>query len=218
MRCTRVPSLAALAAALPLAFAAGCGRSGTIAIDETRTLAAPRQRVPPVADARARLLPAGPAAAFTRFSEMPKGDPESAPAAARESPYVWKVPEGWSEGPPRQLRLVTLVPKGRPDAECSVTTLTGNGGGLAANVNRWRQQVGVGPATDAEIAALTRINVLGRSSALVEVLEGARGVLGIVCETGAETVFVKMTGPAATLREERARFLEFCASLSRGAR
>ncbi|MCG3133292.1 MAG: hypothetical protein HMLKMBBP_00417 [Planctomycetes bacterium] len=208
----RVPSLSAAATVLATVLTAvGCDGGGTYVIDEVRTLDAPRAAIPAAADARARLLPAGPASAFTRFESMPKGDPRSAATGA--AGFSWTIPDGWEVGPERQMRLVTLVPSGKPGIECAVSVLGGNGGGFAANVNRWRQQVALEPATEAELAACATLDVLGVKARIVEVLEGPRGVLGLVCETGAQTLFVKLTGPSEALRGERERFLAFCRSI-----
>lgn len=209
----RLPTLAALAV---IAFvAAACDGGGTYEITETRTLPAPRASAAP-ADARARLLPSGPAAAFPRFDGTPAGAPSAAGTGpgATDSPLRWTVPDGWTEGPARQMRVATFVPAGTTGVECYVTLLAGNGGGLAANVNRWRQQIGLAAATPAEIDGLATLDVLGVKARLVEITSGANGVLGLVAETGAQTIFVKMTGPADVLKSQRERFLAFCRSLS----
>lgn len=210
---TRLPILAALAAAA--LAAAACDGGGTYEITETRTLPVPRASSAP-ADAKARLLPSGPAAAFPRFDGTPAGAPSAAGTAgdAADAPLRWTVPDGWTEGPARQMRVVTFVPAGTTGVECYVTLLAGSGGGLAANVNRWRQQIGLAAATPAEIDALATLDVLGVKARLVEITSGANGVLGLVAETGAQTVFVKMTGPPDVLKAQRERFLAFCRSLS----
>lgn len=143
---------------------------------------------------------------------MPAGHPptgEFDPAALK-----WTAPEGWTQGPAKQMRLVTLVPAGKTGVECYVTVLSGTGGGLEANVNRWRGQLGQTPLSAADVSALTVVPVLGRDARFVEIDGGASGLLGLVCELGAQTVFVKMTGPMDVLRAERDRFIAFCKSLS----
>jgi hypothetical protein len=142
----------------------------------------------------------------------------SAPAAAQapdDAPFAWTAPEGWTQGAAKQMRLVTFNPKGAPGAECYVTVLGGAAGGLEANVNRWRQQLKLAPLPEAAIAALEKIPVLERDARFVEIDGGQVGMLGLVCELGAQTVFVKMTGPMDVLRAERGRFVEFCKSLRR---
>jgi hypothetical protein len=126
----------------------------------------------------------------------------------------WTVPEGWKEGPAKSMRLVTFSPADKPGVECYVTILAAQGGGLEANVNRWRGQLSLPPLTAAEIAALPTVRVLGRDARMVEMDGGASGLFGLVCEVEGQTVFVKMTGPIEALRAERERFIAFCKSLS----
>ncbi len=164
------------------------------------------------------------AAEFDRFVALcasmrdiaPAGVPEGHPPVGGfdAAGLKWTAPEGWREGPAKQMRLVTFVPAETTGVECYVTVLSGVAGGLEANVNRWRGQLGQTPLSAADLAALTVLPVLGRDARLVEIDGGASSLLGLVCELGPQTVFVKMTGPTEVLRAERERFLSFCKSLS----
>jgi len=145
-------------------------------------------------------------------------DGAAAPAMPQESDdgasaFTWKAPEGWTQGPAKQMRLVTFTPKDRPGVECYVAVLGGAAGGVAANVNRWRQQLNLAPLAADAIAALPKVQVLGREAPMVEIDGGAASMFGLVCELGGQTVFVKMTGPTESLRAERERFVAFCRSL-----
>ncbi len=130
------------------------------------------------------------------------------------SALAWTAPEGWTQGPRKPMRLVTFLPKGADGAECYVVVLKGTGGGLSANVNRWRDELGQAPLSDAAIAKLPIVQVLGRPARLVEIDGGAKATYGVDCELGSWTLFVKMTGPTEALRAERERFLSFCRSLN----
>ena len=121
------------------------------------------------------------------------------------------------------MTLVAGVDVGASGAtECYVAVL-GGGGGLEANVNRWRGQLGLGPLSAEEIDALPRVPVLGSEAPLVE----ARGeytdmageshedhaLLGTIVARGGSMLFVKMVGPRAEVEAERGRFLAFVQSL-----
>jgi hypothetical protein len=136
---------------------------------------------------------------------------------------AWDVPEGWVEKPARPMRVVTLAPQGAAKSECYVSVLTGGAGGVEANVNRWREQMGQ-PALDAAgIAALEKIPMLGAEAVLVRIGGHYTGMgeanvadaalLGVICERAGSTLFVKMTGPAAEVEPQEASFLAFCRSL-----
>lgn len=126
----------------------------------------------------------------------------------------WKVPEGWTAGPAKQMRLVTFVPSAVAGAECWVSVLGGDGGGLGPNLERWCAQVGRAALTTGEVAALPRIDVLGRKALLVEIEGPSNAMLAVVCELGSHSVFVRMSGPRESVKAERERFLEFVRSLS----
>jgi hypothetical protein len=144
-------------------------------------------------------------------------------ADAPGSPLAWKVPDGWAIAPASPARIVTFHAGASGETECYIAVLAGGAGGVAANANRWRGQVGAPPLDDAGIAALPRVTVLGRDAPIVEAaglytdMRGAAhpgsALLGTLCPLDDLTVFVKMVGPEAEVRAERARFLAFCGSL-----
>jgi hypothetical protein len=206
---SRTLRIAAFAAVLAALTSAGCGGDDTFAIDESRTLERPRDGDSAALDTRARL---GLGEAHAPFVHPPMtGGAAGAPQTAE---FTWKVPEGWTEGPAKQLRVVTFRPDADPRVECYVTILAGAAGGLEANVNRWRQQMRLAPLSGEALATLEVVTVLGREARMVDIDGGAVGIRGLVCELGDRTLFVKMTGPSESLLAERERFLAFCRSLS----
>jgi hypothetical protein len=69
----------------------------------------------------------------------------------------WTLPPGWQEEKATPNRQATLRFGDRePRLELSIVRLAGDGGGLPSNVNRWRDQLGLDHASDAEVAALLR--------------------------------------------------------------
>ena len=134
------------------------------------------------------------------------------------SAFAWTAPKGWTQGPEKAMREVTFLSGEKKEVECYVTALGGDGGGLAANLNRWRQQMGQPALTDAEIAKLTTVPMLGTSATIVEIDKAGGGdvVMGAVCMQPDRSVFVKMLGPKASVEAQRAAFLEFCKSIRSG--
>ncbi|PCJ53364.1 MAG: hypothetical protein COA70_08660 [Planctomycetota bacterium] len=139
---------------------------------------------------------------------------------------LFDLPEGWTKDEGTRMRLINLHPAGNANADCFVSVLGGDGGGLAANLNRWRKQIGLEDASDAEIAALPKVKLLGGDASLLQ-LEGSFvgmgneaqddwALTGVIVSTPQATIFVKMTGPAALLQAEHERFLSFVSSVHFG--
>jgi hypothetical protein len=147
-------------------------------------------------------------------------DAMSAPGAADgissvQSNVKFTPQEGWKQIAPTAVRLVNFQ-AGDPAVECYVTVLAGDGGGAAGNVNRWRQQVGLPPASAGEIDALPHVPMLGGQALLIEAAGAEKTILGTVSLLGGRSVFVKMIGPGDLVAREKGRFMAFCGSLSLG--
>lgn len=158
---------------------------------------------------------------FGRRPDAARGTP--VPADPETAPITWDAPEGWVEQPGSPSRAVTFRPAGSAETECSLTVLPGSAGGVAANINRWRSQMGQEPMTEVEFTALPRLTLDGTSAVLTVVRGHYRGMgeantpeamlLGLVWPRDEDTVFVKMTGPATEVEQEEANFRAFCNSL-----
>jgi len=201
-----------LFAGLGLAIAACGDAAKPRPIEETRPLDSSRPGAAAPTDTKARMgledgAPAG-------FHHPPMTGAEAPPATADAQGFSWTAPAGWTQGPAKQMRLVTLVPEGAPGVECYVTVLGGAAGGVEANVNRWRQQLHLAPLAADAVKALPTVPVLGREARMAEIDGGTVGMFGLVCELDQQTVFVKMTGPMDSLRAQRGQFVAFCKSLA----
>jgi len=137
---------------------------------------------------------------------------------------TWDSPDSWNSEGPSGMRLASFTVPGKPGSECYITVLNGAAGGIAANINRWRNEMQAPALSEAEIAALPTLEVLGASSPILDVdgsftsmrgesIDQAR-MLAIVCPLETHTVFVKMIGPADELATERPNFIAFCESLA----
>jgi hypothetical protein len=197
------------AAALLLATLAACSDGGEVRElrGGTREVAASPLGVPDLTSAER-----------FGFRGMPAA---SAPSAG----LTWTLPAGWTELPPAPPRTAGFgLPGG---AECSLTVLPGQAGGLQANVNRWRSQLGLPPWEAERVAALPRDPLLGGQAVRVELpapddpaVADGQGTLGWILEERGEqpgqVVFVKAFGPAAALAAQHAELRALAASLGRG--
>jgi hypothetical protein len=165
----------------------------------------------------------GPESPGGGMSSATQGADVSASMAHGASGLVWQVPEGWREAPPRPVRIVTFHIGPDDRTECYVSSLAGDGGGVRANIDRWRGQMGAKPTTTEEFAALESVRILGVDAPLVEVHGGYQGMngeqiadatmLGAVAPLEGRMLFVKLVGPSAVVAAERDAFLAFCKSL-----
>jgi len=95
----------------------------------------------------------------------------SASGQASGEPIRWKLPAGWRQTPGSGIRYATIVIGEQPhQLELSVTPLARSANTVLANVNRWRQMMGL-PAVDAsELGRVTKqISVAGETATLVDI-------------------------------------------------
>lgn len=162
---------------------------------------------------------------------LPPGHPPLEPAARTQgraaegldrspSGLRWSPQPGWTRGADKAMREITYVVGGSEGggSECYVTLLSGDGGGLLANLNRWCQQMGQPALDEHGLAGLARVPMLGGSGVFLELARGPAAsaaqehLLGLVLMLEGQALFVKMAGPRALLEREREAFLEFCRS------
>jgi len=137
----------------------------------------------------------------------------------------WQTPDGWKAAPASAMRLINFRIGPQGEAECYVTILPGAGGGVAANVNRWRGQLGLEPISENDIAKLPTLSLLGQDAVFVS-LDGTFSgmgntapredyrLFGLIGENLGNMQFVKMTGPRKLLEAEAENFATFCASIA----
>lgn len=131
---------------------------------------------------------------------------------------TWQAPDAWREAEGSAIRKGTYRTPG--GAELAITAFPGDVGGLEANINRWRRQIGLPPAGPDEMAAFTQsMEIDGYPGTLMYFAaspndDAANALLGLIVELGQASWFFKMTGPAAVLESERARFEQFAGTIS----
>jgi hypothetical protein len=110
---------------------------------------------------------------------LPAGHPDlsAAPAPSEVAPESrdgqpkWSVPSAWKEVSGGQFLVAKFLIAGEngKQAAVNVSSSAGDGGGLAANVNRWRGQLGLTPGSEADIAKQAqKLETTGGAATLVE--------------------------------------------------
>lgn len=191
-----------------IALAASCGKqvNDTVTVDGSRKIDAEKEPAPLLG-----------ASGSQRFPMMG--------SAVSQGPLKYTVPATWKNMPTSGgMRIADFRIGPNDEGECYLSYLPGNAGGTAANVNRWREQLGLENFSEEQVASLQPIEMLGGSAAFVdftgaykgmgasEAKEGSR-LLGAVLPLGEMTLFVKMIGPEPLVGKERDPFIRFCRSL-----
>ena len=131
------------------------------------------------------------------------------------SKIKWTKPETWAEVPPSAMRYASFAAGANENkVDVSIVTFSGEGGGDADNVNRWRQQIGLPPMAPADVA--TQIESLksdGTAFSMVDIAgPNARTVAAWTRREG-QVWFFKATGPSAAVEKEKPDFVKFVQSV-----
>jgi hypothetical protein len=180
--------------------------------------------------ARASVVTTGPAATAPgasveeRFGLGPP--PMSADDRVQQASGMlrWDLPAGWVERPATSMRLANFLAGGDAEAECYLTVLPGDAGGLGANVNRWLNQLAQPGLSPAQVDALPRAKLFGRDAVLVEAegtftgmsasaSKSGHKLLGLLLVDPDGSAFLKLVGPSATVTRERDAFLALAGSM-----
>ena len=124
---------------------------------------------------------------------------------------VWDVPTGWEQLDKQvSMRYATfLTPE---NIEVTVAVFPGDVGGLLANVNRWRGQVGVDPIQESELHSHA-IPISGSNSYVVDVPGSTNRLLGTSISIGdGNTWFVKTVGDPILVGQAKEDIVAFSES------
>ena len=197
---------------------AGCNKSESTPPPAPVTQPAPA--TPPEAPkAEAPALPPGhPDIGGMSAQSLPPG------AASTAANPQWTVPAGWQEGQVSAMRRATFLVGGADgqSAEIAVSVFPGDVGGLVANINRWRGQIGLGPVAPDEISGITsNVDVSGTTATVVDFqaesapsgkTQPPRMIVATLPHAG-NSWFFKMTGDAPLVGAQKDAFLQFVQSV-----
>jgi len=172
---------------------------------------------PPPADMPGRAASGNPASAQGSMPGAPT-DPAMAATAvptATGSDLIWTAPADWVSKPASAMRKGSYTVRGEGgEADLSITAFPGSTGGLLANLNRWRGQLGLAPLAETELDANCARLDAGDLHLVVADFAGQAGgkptrLVGAVVPHGGDTWFFKLMGPDALVAREKPAFLEF---------
>ena len=146
----------------------------------------------------------------------------------------WTAPAGWKSEGPRPMRAASYaVPATQPDTEngeCVVYFFgAGQGGGIEANIERWKgqfQSAGKPPAAKVNKKTVNTLPVttidmsgtytgMGGPMVAQKIAKPGYRLLGVIIEAPGGNLFVKFTGPARTVSANQQKFEQFVASFKK---
>jgi hypothetical protein len=145
----------------------------------------------------------------------------TAPATDAGNVPTWTIPTGWQAAPLSQFLVAkfSIASADGAEAAINVSSLAGDGGGLAANVNRWRGQLGLAPNADAEAANLPTMDASGGGKATLIDISGTDArtgkparLVGVIVPQNGQTWFYKLMGDPDVVAQQKDAFVKFVQS------
>jgi HEAT repeat protein len=140
-------------------------------------------------------------------------------AQDREKP-IFQAPKGWRAVEAGPFAAARFFIEGDWIASVTVMALPGDGGGLAANANRWRGQLGLPPWTQEDaLKAAQSIKIDGIAGHTLDLtgpeVTGKPGlrILVAVAKRADQTWYFLLRGPAGVVGEQKADFDRFLKSV-----
>jgi hypothetical protein len=147
--------------------------------------------------------------------------PTTAPGLGKPK-LNFTTPTGWQPIPASGMRAAAFrAGEGSDAVEVTVIPLSGAAGGLTANVNRWRGEVGLPESPPAQIQAEAKeLTVDGQKAVYVDLLgpdgSNRQRTLGVILIKDDTTWFIKLRGPAEAVARQQAAFESFARSFQVG--
>ena len=148
------------------------------------------------------------------------------PTTSSAADFSWEAPVSWEEFKGEGMRLATFKSHDTAEIECSIVSLSGAAGGLAANINRWMTQIQLTPLSEEKLSEFLNqqkhlSTQSGEEIVLVDLSllqstdpASTQSILGAVVAQSDKTIFIKMTGTKAALINNREQFETLCQSLN----
>ena len=138
-------------------------------------------------------------------------------AFTQSSPDIaYNKPDSWTEIAPTSIRKANfIVDNESGEAEVSVTVFPGDVGGLLANINRWRNQIGLDPLEAVSLGESLENTVIAQHPAYFTKHEGnTQSILAGILPFHGSTWFIKMQGSILCIDGEEANFRAFLSSFT----
>jgi hypothetical protein len=142
--------------------------------------------------------------------------------ATPDETLQWTLPDGWTELPAQQMRFAAFsVTPDDPGIVLTVIPLGLESKDTLANVNRWQQQLGLPPTPQDQLDSVVshlhvkdlHVDVVDLASPVAADGKPRQRTLAAIIPRENKVWFLKLTGPASVLEQQKARFDAFVQSL-----
>ena len=128
--------------------------------------------------------------------------------------FSWEAPLNWVKGEKTSMRIGSYkIPYSKGNGDLSITNFQGDGGGLEANINRWRKQINLKPLTLKEISQEA---IYGKSSIgpykLFKIINEKDPSVAFLCSvisSESSTVFLKVNIAKDGILDIEKEFIDF---------
>ncbi len=144
------------------------------------------------------------------------------PAASAQDKPSWQAPADWKEVPGGQFLVAKFLVSGAGEAQAAVNVSmsAGDGGGLLANLNRWRGQLGLAPVAEADLTKQVQALDLPGTKAVLAEIAGTdpktgqkTHLLAAIVPQAQQTWFYKLMGNEQLVEQQKDAFTQFVKSV-----
>lgn len=151
--------------------------------------------------------------AIVQSPSSPGKQAKAPDAVAPDLPFTFTAPAEWKKAANDKLAVATYEVETDPKTKVMVT-ITPSGGDLLTNVNRWRNQVGLPPATAQQaVKDAQEVQIDGHLGRYLRLVGAEKTTLGMIIDKDETTWFFKLSGDKNLAERERKRFETFVTSL-----
>jgi hypothetical protein len=151
--------------------------------------------------------------------DMPQAS--QAPQSDQPAEMTWKLPAGWHEAASTSaFRIATFkIGDGADAPEIAITKFAGGAGGVLANINRWRGQIGLPPVGSMDEQKMQRVTVAGIPADRLDLSAPTGGaaerkrLIVVSVARNETTYFIKLTGSSASVEKNAKAFDAFVTSV-----
>ena len=147
----------------------------------------------------------------------PKVQVQAESSTSQSRGFKWRNPKSWIPSSGSTMRLASFdVPYKGGMGDFSLILLSGDGGGIVPNINRWRGQLGLEPQLlhEIESSIVDQEGALGMYK-LINIMNNQNNAafLTAIIPLENQTLFAKLSITVSAIAEVESDFVEFCSSI-----